>query len=396
MTDGLQTPASTVVASLLEDLDQFSRATTERLRVAIPTYEAVPIAEHQELVRNQMWDILNGVAHGVTPSAEQIAKAEELGWRRASQGVPVHDVIEAYHICYREMWSALVERASGTDGGAEQLVGAVEVLWTWTHRFSGAVAKAHAEALRTRSAEEDDLRRRFFDALTTGQAEPGQTERLASALGFDPAGPFYALCLPALPAQRMDPVGKRLRSAAGVGAVQYTSRQGITVVLAQGINTDTVIAALADDRPAVPMGVGTERTGLDGAAQSIRDADQALALAQHESEDVVRFDDVWMVCMLFEARKVLAEPLDAGVTTARRYPELAETVLAYAANAFRVSDCARSLHLHPNSAKYRLDRWSELTGWNVLTFEGLLRSLMSIRLFVPAAGAGQRPRAKDL
>jgi DNA-binding PucR family transcriptional regulator len=37
---------------------------------------------------------------------------------------------------------------------------------------------------------------------------------------------------------------------------------------------------------------------------------------------------------------------------------------------------ARSLHVHPNTLTYRLDRWHRLTGWDPRTFDGLERSML--------------------
>ncbi|MEU4489917.1 helix-turn-helix domain-containing protein [Streptomyces purpurascens] len=42
--------------------------------------------------------------------------------------------------------------------------------------------------------------------------------------------------------------------------------------------------------------------------------------------------------------------------------------------------CARRLHIHPNSARYRLDRWTELTGHDVETVDGLSASVIAPEL----------------
>ncbi|WP_010595674.1 helix-turn-helix domain-containing protein, partial [Rhodococcus sp. P14] len=54
---------------------------------------------------------------------------------------------------------------------------------------------------------------------------------------------------------------------------------------------------------------------------------------------------------------------------------LAETLRAFATSGFSLSACARELRVHPNTVKYRLDRWRELTGWDVHDVEGLVASL---------------------
>jgi DNA-binding PucR family transcriptional regulator len=47
---------------------------------------------------------------------------------------------------------------------------------------------------------------------------------------------------------------------------------------------------------------------------------------------------------------------------------------------YSVSACARQLHIHPNTARYRLDRWKALTGHDVETLAGLAASVTALEL----------------
>jgi DNA-binding PucR family transcriptional regulator len=50
------------------------------------------------------------------------------------------------------------------------------------------------------------------------------------------------------------------------------------------------------------------------------------------------------------------------------------TAVHSAQNSFSVTATARTLNLHPNTVKYRLDRWTQLTGWDPRVLRGLLNS----------------------
>jgi len=39
------------------------------------------------------------------------------------------------------------------------------------------------------------------------------------------------------------------------------------------------------------------------------------------------------------------------------------------------------MHLHPNTVKYRLERWRQLTGWDARTWDGLSASMLALGLF---------------
>jgi DNA-binding PucR family transcriptional regulator len=72
--------------------------------------------------------------------------------------------------------------------------------------------------------------------------------------------------------------------------------------------------------------------------------------------------------------------LEPTTAVARRHPDLAETVLAYSGCRYSVSAFARQLHIHPNSARYRLDRWKALTGHDLETAHGLTASVIALEL----------------
>ena len=94
---------------------------------------------------------------------------------------------------------------------------------------------------------------------------------------------------------------------------------------------------------------------------------------------MIEFDQVWPWALL--ARELdRAQPLtDAARRAARDHEHLAEAVLAYARGG-SIADAGRDLGVHPNTITYRLERWHELSGWDPRDFDGLLRSVIALRL----------------
>lgn len=365
-----------VGARLLAEIDPFADGVVERLRREIPSYSSVPLEEHQELVRGQMTQILKGLLAHEGPAPENLTAARELGWRRAAQGVPLPQVIEAYHTCYREIWLALVAEADGDPERISSLVDDAAILWSWTHKLSASVASGHAEALQTRFAEKAELRRKLFNALADGRIEESDSARMATVLDLDPSGEFQAICVGDTGGRSADELQQELDRRAGSAICGGSG--GIVVVLVQGNEAVLVVEKLQFEGG--PVGIGMRRPGLAGAAASIADGESALQLSEWNGE-VVEYERSWLLCTMFHTREALRDPLSIGRETAAEHPHLAATVRAFADNGFRVADCARQMHLHPNSAKYRLDRWHQLTGWDVQTFDGLMSSLAAIELF---------------
>ncbi|WP_433446501.1 helix-turn-helix domain-containing protein [Streptomyces sp. CA-142005] len=66
---------------------------------------------------------------------------------------------------------------------------------------------------------------------------------------------------------------------------------------------------------------------------------------------------------------------------ARDQPDLAETICAFARHGFSLTATGSARHIHPNTVRYRLDRWQELTGWDVRTWAGLSASMVGLDLW---------------
>jgi DNA-binding PucR family transcriptional regulator len=117
------------------------------------------------------------------------------------------------------------------------------------------------------------------------------------------------------------------------------------------------------------------RQGLSGAAESITDAERALALAGHSGK-IVDFSSDWLIATLLPQLDRLQPLMDASQTVTQ--PHYREAVQAYAQHGFSITVGARALRIHPNTMKYRLDKWEQLTGYDPRTLDGLLRSLLGI------------------
>lgn len=359
------------------DVSRLIPSIVSHIREEFTEYTAVPVDEHEVHVRREVMSLLAGLADRLPPTPSQIAQARALGRRRASQGVPVEAMIGAYHIGYGEMWNALLARAeSYGDGVAERLVRLVNVAWTWTRTISAAAADAHGEETRSQHAVRVSLTHRFLDALRGGEGTSDEALLLCRALSYDPDGHFQAICAAAWPDDALDRLQRR--ADALPGTVHSATRGASTVVLFQDTPAGVVLATIRGSyQSGSPVGVGMLRPGLTGAEWSVIDAERALAVGS----GTTFFEHEWLAASLSPQRRRLEEILRPGPTTAHAHPHLAEAVRAFADNGFSVSAAARALKVHPNTEKYRLDRWAELTGWNARTPEGLTKSLLSLRLF---------------
>ena len=362
------------------DLGVVTQQITVAIEKAVPSYleSAVPRQDLELSVERNLADLLLGIAERRDPTPEEVDRRAQLGARRAAQGLPVDTLMQGFHVGYRELWEHLVDRAGGFDTELSPLLlQAATTMWSWTHQITDALGHAHAETLRSLALRAASVRQRFLELVLSGDHESEEAITLGRGLDFETTGAFRAFVVRTAVLDGSETPRIQTACATLTGNHQVISQGARLVVLSQGADERALGALLSDHLPEATIGVGLERDGLDGARLSVGDAERALALTTRAR--VIAFDQVWPWALL--ARELdRAQPLmDVARRTARDHPHLAEAVQAYAFNG-SIAEAGRALGVHPNTVTYRLERWSELSGWDVRDFGGLLRSVIALRL----------------
>lgn len=368
-----------IARTVADDLEPLAAHIVRCVQTEIPAYVpgSIPTADlHASVLRNVEM-MLIGVAEHRRPTEDEVTIRRELGVRRALQGLPVDAVIQAYHVGYRELWLALVRALPVDDARATtQLLEAATTVWGWVHDVTDAIATAHTQTIRRLEARVIGARQRFVELLAAGDLDGDEAVRLGRSLGFDPGEAFVVTVLRGA-ADDHDAVElqRRVEELAGTHAV--VARGPAVVVVSQGGETVHVVDAVRRVVPDATAATGHERVGLRGARASLVDAE--LTLEVTPAGALSTFDDTWLWATLAGSQERLRALLTVGLEVATTHPHLAHAVRAFGEHGFSVSEAARHLEVHANTVGYRLDRWSELTGWDPRTFPGLVRSLAAIR-----------------
>ncbi|MET8956353.1 helix-turn-helix domain-containing protein [Streptomyces sp. NPDC004533] len=384
LSDAARQAIARICAQIIEDLPSISDEMVRRIRAEIPEYAFIPAEEHRQFVLHQGRMLFACIAEQSPPQAEHLAYARELGRRRAEQGLPIELMLGAYHVTFREVWNMILRRAEAEHPEhVGDLAYLVTLIWTWIRDITGNASEAYGEEVRRTQVTRATLAHRLFTALTADPAQLEPAATLAQALGYRPDGEFQALCLSAedWPDDRTEQLRNRVTTLPGeLHCATFGTR---LLLLGQRHNPDTVAEAAAAIPPAgagAAVGVGLLRPGLTGAVDSITDATQALCRTGGQQR-VVHFANAWLAAGLGAQATRLAPLFTEAVATARTDAHLAEAVVAFADHGLSVAAAARALHLHPNSLAYRLNRWHELTGFDPRSGDGLVASLVALRLY---------------
>lgn len=371
---------SSAITRLLDelsvDLDSLTNTIVEAIRRDVSSYRSFPLDRHRADSARGLAVIVAGLRDNRAPSADATMHAATIGRDRARFGIPLIDAVEGYHVVYRELWNTVLTRAQ-QEGPAvtAELSREVGLLWTWVHRASAAFATAHAAETARVQVGLQESRSRLI-ALLLSESPPARTvSAVAASLGFDPEGAFVVICAGPATIDESDAVNARFEEGGITAHCSLDTAERI-VAVGQGVNTARMVNTLRDVTGA-RVGVGAVGFGVSGATQSVEDAGIALAVTT-STHPVVDFATRWPTALLGAHPSRIAHVVADGTAIAYDNPHLAETVQAFAASRFSVSAAARVLQVHANTATYRLERWMQLTGWDVFTADGLTASLVAI------------------
>lgn len=366
-----------LLQAALDDLEALTDRVVAAIRSQAKAFATFPYERHRADSVLSLNTILVGLKNGVGPTQAALDHAASIGRNRAQFGVPLIDAIEGYHVAAAEIWSYLLERA--TAQGPEvvaDLSAEVSPLWTTMNRVSTSFTTAHSLETARLTAGQHQLRSRLVALLREGGSRSGLGDTLATSLGFEATGTYVVLATQRTSPSVVDVVNEHLESMPGK-AHCVLDDEARAIVVSQGVDSATV-GRMLRELSGRRVGIGMPRTGLSGAAMSLTDADLAIA-ASSDAHPVVSFEDEWAAA-IFASEAERVEPLiRLGIEAARANPHLAEAVTEFSAQRFSLTSAAAALHVHPNTTKYRLSRWEELTGWDVFTAEGLIASLVAIR-----------------
>jgi sugar diacid utilization regulator len=267
------------------------------------------------------------------------------------------------------------------------------------NQASTHAADAYLDAQQMLVAEGDRARRDLLENLLSGIAPATQASRAAAReAGLEPSARCVVLVAvrsgPIEPEPLRSAVAGLVRAVGGPVRPLSVVRQDEIVIVRSLREGDvgalpdrmrSVQRELVDRGARIAIGVSTVHegtAGLPAAYQEARDAAESVEV----SAGVLALTEL-SVLDYFASRgdQVAARLLSPGI---RAFVEqdlkhggaLTDTVLAYSEADMSLTRTAEALHVHVNTARYRLARVAELTGSNVKRFNDIVDLVIAIKL----------------
>jgi DNA-binding PucR family transcriptional regulator len=343
-----------IVEDAIDALDAITERGVQRILEINRSYEEIGTVETADLrasVRSHVESVLRCLREGRLLTEEELESRRQLGHRRAQQGMPVTVVMRAFRVGYVVLWEELLGIASRRGPRDESvLLQSASLVWTTLDQISSAVAEGHREAVER---VEVDLRRLALSLVENLRRLPVDTDdtgRLARELGLAPDGEFLVGVFTGTTTR---PTGLVVEGPQGSVVIQQPDATA-------GPAEQSLATQLISDG-AEHVGVGLVQCGLDGAATSLRQAEQALAVSRRRGV-AVTFRDEWLVCLAIDQLPDVTGVLGPAIELLRRDENMRATLAAYLNANGQLAAAGSALYVHPNTVAYRLGRLASRTG----------------------------------
>ena len=283
--------------------------------------------------------------------------SEELGHRRARQGVALESLLQAVRLDFRLLWSAMLPRVL-----AEQLPaftrGAIavwEAVEFHTIRVHAGYLAELASLAHEREQQQAILLGRLLSSDGTDASLIAQTAR---ALGVEPASPF----LVAVAAKNAH---KEFHRAVSLNRAKKSlhERDGALVLLLE--QQPHLVGVVPDWLAELPGAVAPVAASLADVPRMVRIAEDLIEARRVDANGMATVRRDWggvAARRLGEFGDVLADSVLSGLNgiSAHERARLIETVNVYFASG-SVTATVRELFCHRNTVLNRLNRFTALT-----------------------------------
>jgi hypothetical protein len=371
------------------DTGQVAEGMVATFRAGISGYQRLP----EEVVLGQIADItlrnieifFTSVIDGRPPSEEELVAFRESAKARATEGMPLEDLLHAYRLGGRLGWQAIVDEATSEE--QEALKFGADLLMAYVDRVTAAVTEAYLEERQHPVSEEERSLRELLDSMMDTGPLDFRLQELAERFSFPVSDRYrpFAEAVPGAAARDHSRMAAALR-ARGV------------LTLTEGNRVSGLLGPDRDEVPTVAEGavlaVG-EPTGRAELAESMEEVRLLVDFGCRLGRvGLISRTELLPELLLARSPRLAAllerqalGPLEEYAE--RRSSDLVETLMAFLALDLDRRAAAEHLHVHRNTLDYRLRRIAELTGFDL----GKVDDLVLLALAARARAVAARPPA---
>lgn len=324
----------------------------------------------------------------------EMTAPQETGRRRAQQGVPLAEVLQAHRVSFGTLWDALVRatRPGGCCEGPEALVAVASWVWSAADKYAMALTDSYRAASAELLAAEGRRRSALVESLLAGRPSPDCSPwEVATLLGLAPNADLMVVA-----ADNSEPnaggvidVEQKLADRGIVSGWRLSPTLQLGIVSLHTGQHEDALTVLRD--AGVRAGVSPPYGGLSDTPRALQLARSALSAVRSGRPEVREFSssplDAFLACEPNEGRRLAEDVLGRVLElNAADRSTILGTLTAYFDNQGSAERTAEQLYCHVNTIRYRLRRVHELTGRSLkdpLGVAELVSAVLSLRMGEP-------------
>jgi hypothetical protein len=372
----MRDPVAEVAAGLEARLDEVADIMVKRYRMRIESYmDASPevLADTREWAKGSGL-VAIGIITGSLDVKDFIEPLTDVGRRRAAEGFPLHDVLQANLIGTEVLWETVW--AIAPDNAEDRLhiahvmmKGTIELL---QHAVS-AVSNGYLEVENARVADEEYDMQALVETLAGIRKPDRRHDQRAESLSVDLGSLTW--CLVA-------------RSSHEDAGTQVRGMRRDVPGAAVGRIGSTIIGYVpGSERPApsvTPVGIAASRDPM----RAYEHARGSLDVALHLKRDCVFYDDVVPLALVLggpaDDREAFVQAQLGPLLGDPMAEDLMKSLQTFYSSGQSVAAAARELFVHRHTLEYRLQRIETLLGRDLKGPED--RLLLELALAIRQSG----------
>ncbi|MFD7677621.1 MULTISPECIES: PucR family transcriptional regulator [unclassified Streptomyces] len=369
----LDEPTRTAVAAAVERLrtlhDVFADRFLALIRRHVPGYAVLSDDDIRASARRFMDILVSELSSLRVPDAALRKVLGEYALERSALGIPLDVLAIGYQLGSREMLALLDDVAAEVALPADLLLAVHDSTWEFSNEASAVFARVQHDLALERAHFDAERRSAFVAGVLSGTFTPERINRDAHLFGLAPQNQHVALAARAVSADDAAVIRRAIASAVGVPADRLLLAQvGAVLGFIAPRAPESVIGHLVAIGPPVP---------LDQLGASFDEAVLVVETGtQFAMSGAVRLSDLGprplVLSAAHTAEGLVARHLAPLEAAGRSSSEIEDTARAYLDCDQEVREVARRLAVHPNTVRYRVNRFQQLTGLDLRSTEDLV------------------------
>lgn len=389
-----------LLGPLLHDVDTLAATGLATMRAELPAYAEQSDEFSEDVldqIRRNTCALLTALIEGRAPTSDDLAFQRGASIRRARAGFALEDYLSAYRVGQQVLWDSIVAFAEEAGGDNGVVLTLASQLMRHMNFATAHAGQAYVDFHQTGLAAVAKERRDLLEHLLAGALpNTGPLAAAAERCGLGAATrALVAVVLPLTP----DADASELAGAAFSRArlqepppLVVIGEAEIVMILGVGADRDPGAVCARLERAHAPLcregtplaiGVSTIADGVAEFPRAYREAVSAVRFVSKEGgvaalTQLTPFE--YLALNADETAYRLIEPkiLRFLAEDRRRGGTLVDTLRAYSKADLNFKTAGARLHIHTNTARYRLARVQELTGLDPRRFEDLHALLVAV------------------